>query len=48
MDADWTRSPVYAGLTNVLEYGLQGRKIPMNIVDCSDLHDGLSIEGNDE
>src|SRR5258708_7628728 len=32
---------VYFCLTNLLEYCLEGWKIPMNVVYCSDPHDSL-------
>ena len=30
---------IYAGLTNILEDRLQGREVPMNIIESSDPHD---------
>ncbi len=39
---------VYLRLTNLLKYSLQGWEIPVNVVDCGDLHDSLRIEGHDK
>ena len=35
---------VYVCVTNLLEYGLEGGEVRMNIVECSDAHLGFSTQ----